>query len=132
MESHRFLFPLLLLVGLASGSASPSVIRLYGDRSRKFLRDDDGLYCESWRFSIETNDAGKWTSIPSRCQKFVEDYMTGDRYLSDSTVVAEDSLDFAKAVEIAADGRDSWVFDIDETLLSNLPYYEAHGFGYGS
>nr|ACJ85120.1 unknown [Medicago truncatula] len=27
------------------------------------------------------------------------------------------------------DGRDLWVFDIDETTLSNLPYYATHGFG---
>lgn len=128
MEPHRFLLPALLLVGLASGSASPSVIRLYGDRNRKFLRDSDTLDCESWKFAIETNDAGEWYSIPSGCLDFVKDYITGDRYLSDSTAVAQYSLEFAKTVEIAADGMDSWVFDVDETLLSNLAYYEAHGF----
>ncbi|KAK4798455.1 hypothetical protein SAY86_030781 [Trapa natans] len=129
MESRRFLFSVLLLVGLRCGAASRSVIRLYDDQSQKFLRLDDNLYCESWRFSVETNDAGKWESIPSRCQRFVEDYMTGGRYLSDSTIVADYALEFARGVQIAADGRDAWVFDIDETLLSNLPYYESHGFG---
>lgn len=130
MESRRFLFSILVLVGLRCGYASQSVIRLYGDQSRKFLRDDDGRYCDSWRFSVETNDAGKWDSVPSRCQQFVQDYMTGERYLSDSTAVADYSLQFARGVEIASDGRDAWVFDIDETLLSNVPYYESHGFGY--
>lgn len=78
---------------------------------------------------METNDAGYWSTIPARCEGFVEDYMTGEQYLSDSEFVAEDSFAFAKTVEIAGDGRDAWVFDIDETLLSNLPYYAEHGFG---
>jgi hypothetical protein len=26
--------------------------------------------------------------------------------------------------------KEAWVFDIDETSLSNLPYYATHGFGY--
>lgn len=55
--------------------------------------------------------------------------MTGDRYLSDSEVVADDSLAYAKTVNMSGDGKDAWVFDIDETLLSNVPYYAAHGFG---
>ncbi|KAF3489030.1 hypothetical protein F2Q69_00055694, partial [Brassica cretica] len=37
---------------------------------------------------------------------------------------------FASSVEFSGDGKDIWVFDIDETLLSNLPYYIDHGFGY--
>lgn len=55
--------------------------------------------------------------------------MTGSHYVSDSEVAALDSISFAQSINITGDGKDSWVFDIDETLLSNLPYYEAHGFG---
>lgn len=126
MESYRYLFFSILILTLAASSTSQSIIQLYGDR--KFLRDDS-LYCESWRFSVETNDAGSWSTIPSKCQKLVQDYMTGERYLSDSLVVAEFSSELAKSVKIDGDGKDAWVFDIDETLLSNVPYYEAHGFG---
>ncbi|KAI9191992.1 hypothetical protein LWI28_016490 [Acer negundo] len=96
---------------------------------RKIRVDDDGLYCDSWRFSVETNDAGIWSYIPSRCVKFVQDYMTGDRYSSDSAVVSGFCLDFIKTVNVSGDGKDAWVFDIDETLLTNLPYYVDHGFG---
>ncbi|KAM1034452.1 hypothetical protein PS1_038132 [Malus domestica] len=35
---------------------------------------------------------------------------------------------FAKGVTISRDGKDAWVFNIDETLLSNFPYYQAYGF----
>lgn len=67
--------------------------------------------------------------IPSRCQAFVQDYMTGESYRSDSEVVADYALEFAKSVVVYGDGKDAWVFDIDETLLSNIPYYQSHGFG---
>jgi len=55
--------------------------------------------------------------------------MNGEVYSSDSQMIAAESLEFAKSVQITGDGKDVWVFDIDETLLSNLPYYAAHGFG---
>lgn len=55
--------------------------------------------------------------------------MTGDSYRSDSEAVADSSLEFAKSVEVYGDGKDACVFDIDETLLSNVPYYKQHGFG---
>uniref|UniRef100_A0A5B7APQ3 Putative acid phosphatase 1-like n=2 Tax=Davidia involucrata TaxID=16924 RepID=A0A5B7APQ3_DAVIN len=138
MDSGRYV-AVLLIFSFISTAYPQSVIQIrpenhnsvasnliYGGRR---VRRDDSLYCDSWRLSVETNDAGEWSQIPSRCQGFVEEYMTGDRYRSDSEVVADASLAFAKTIEVAGDGKDAWVFDIDETLLSNLPYYEAHGFG---
>ncbi|XP_021894859.1 acid phosphatase 1 [Carica papaya] len=124
MDSHLHsllsIIPLLLfLISLASAK---SIIQMP-------TSSDDSLCCDSWRLSAETNNAGYWTNIPSRCIQFVQDYMTGARYLSDFHVVSEFSLDFARSVEIGTDGKDAWIFDIDETLLSNLPYYELHGFG---
>ncbi|TMW92349.1 hypothetical protein EJD97_013175 [Solanum chilense] len=97
-------------------------------RHRK-IPNDDALYCDSWRFTVETNNAGLWSMIPQRCISFVQDYTTGDRYSSDSAAVADLSLAFANTVNVSNDGMDAWVFDIDETLLSNLPYYVEHGFG---
>ncbi|XVE98062.1 hypothetical protein REPUB_Repub03eG0073000 [Reevesia pubescens] len=55
--------------------------------------------------------------------------MTGQRYMSDSEIVADYSLGYASSVEIAGDGKDVWIFDVDETLLTNLPFYQVHGFG---
>ncbi|KAJ9167899.1 hypothetical protein P3X46_019489 [Hevea brasiliensis] len=117
----------LLLFSLLSITVSQSIIRMPSDR--KTRNADDDLYCASWRLSVETNNAGYWTNLPSRCGRYVEHYTTGDLYFSDSEVVASDSLAFARTVKIAGDGKDAWVFDIDETLLSNLPYYALHGFG---
>jgi hypothetical protein len=117
----------ILLCLIFTTVVSQSIIQISPDHRK--IRIDDDIYCESWRFSIETNDAGYWSTIPERCLRFVQDYMTGDRYRYDSELVAENSLKFAKTVEISGNGSDAWVFDIDETLLSNLPYYELNGFG---
>lgn len=78
---------------------------------------------------METNNAGIWEQIPPRCQHFVEEYMTSERYLSDSEIIANFSSEFANTLKLEGGGRDAWVFDIDETLLSNMPYYAIHGFG---
>ncbi|CAH8305979.1 unnamed protein product [Eruca vesicaria subsp. sativa] len=42
---------------------------------------------------------------------------------------SEEASIFASTVDFSGDGKDAWIFDIDETLLSNLPYYIDHGFG---
>ncbi|CAN6456830.1 unnamed protein product [Victoria cruziana] len=94
-------------------------------------RHDSGedAFCSSWHFAVETNDAGFWATVPQNCVGYVRRYITGTRYESDLAMVASKSLEFARGLEIAGDGKDAWIFDIDETLLSNLPYYAASGFG---
>lgn len=79
---------------------------------------------------METNNAGYWATIPARCRGFVEAYMKGDHYVSDSEVVAVEAIYFARDFDIAGNGKDAWIFDVDETLLSNLPYYIEVDFGY--
>ncbi|KAI4973364.1 hypothetical protein ZWY2020_035625 [Hordeum vulgare] len=37
---------------------------------------------------------------------------------------------YVDSLKLACNGKEVWVFDIDETTLSNLPYYAKHGFGY--
>ncbi|KAK3005215.1 LOW QUALITY PROTEIN: hypothetical protein RJ639_015887 [Escallonia herrerae] len=133
MNPTQYLVALLTL-SLTTTSFSQSIIQLptrhrHPLTGNRRIRADDSLYCTSWRFSVETNDAGAWSSIPARCQDYVKDYVSGDRYLSDSDVVAGDSLAFIRTVNVSTEGKDAWVFDIDETLLSNLPYYAKHGYG---
>ncbi|CAI9100478.1 OLC1v1037591C1 [Oldenlandia corymbosa var. corymbosa] len=124
---------LLFLLHLHGSIASPdSLIRILPERdssNRRKLPRDDYIRCDSWRFTVETNDAGPWSRIPFSCATFVKDYVSGYRYTSDSEAVADASIAFAKTVKLSGDGKDVWVFDIDETLLTNLPYYADHGFG---
>ncbi|XP_010548683.1 PREDICTED: acid phosphatase 1-like [Tarenaya hassleriana] len=102
-----------------------AVIKLPSDRSGSTA----GEYCESWRLAVETNNAGSWNVVPVACKDFVADYVTGGQFDSDYEVMADYAVEFAKTLKIAGDGYDAWVFDIDETLLTNIDYYKAHGFG---
>ncbi|TYJ29528.1 hypothetical protein E1A91_A06G074300v1 [Gossypium mustelinum] len=126
-----FLFLLLVTTSVLESSASfePNIRLPTTATSVPRSNIDDDLYCASWQLAVETNNAGSWAAIPSRCVPFVRAYMTGQRYASDCEVVANYSLAYASTVQIASDGKDAWVFDVDETLLTNLPYYRDHGFG---
>lgn len=79
---------------------------------------------------METNSANGWKTVPEECVDYVKEYMTGRGYGGDLERVSKESEDYAKTVELVGDGRDVWIFDIDDTLLSNLPYYANHGYGY--
>ncbi|XP_038695511.1 acid phosphatase 1-like [Tripterygium wilfordii] len=130
LSSNQSLLLSVLLFALISSTISRSIIRMPSATSRRNIHADENyLYCDSWRLSVETNNAGSWSTIPSSCVSFVQDYMTGDRFISDSETVVADSLAFALTVGIVGDGKDAWIFDVDDTLLSNLPYYQDNGWG---
>ncbi|KAL6585908.1 hypothetical protein OROMI_002552 [Orobanche minor] len=123
---------LLLILAIDPTLSSRAIIQLPAEKQAAKISSCQGgldLPCESWKFTIETNNAGIWSRVPGNCVDYVKEYITGERYLSDSEAVSNDALTHAAAVELSANGKDAWVFDIDETLLSNVPYYAANGFG---
>lgn len=81
---------------------------------------------------MEANNINPWKTIPLECAEYVKDYMTGRAYGFDLERVSNDAGVYAKSVELIGDGKDVWIFDVDDTLLSNLPYYADHGYGYDS
>lgn len=86
--------------------------------------------CLAWRLSVETGSLRNWTVVPPKCVSYVEKYMmTSGQYWEDSKVTGLTILDYVKTLKLSGDGKDAWVFDIDETLLSNIPYYQQHEFG---
>ncbi|KAK2406248.1 acid phosphatase [Trifolium repens] len=85
--------------------------------------------CSSWRLGVEAHNVRDWKTIPQECEKYVGNYMLGDQYRADSKTVNDEGYLYAKSLNLSRDGKDIWVFDIDETSLSNLPYYAKHGFG---
>lgn len=89
-----------------------------------------GVSCQSWRFGVETNNLIEWKTIPKECEGYVGHYMLGSQYREDSEVVTEAAYNYAKNLNLTNDGNNIWVFDVDETTLSNLPFYARHGFGY--
>ncbi|CAL4910013.1 unnamed protein product [Urochloa decumbens] len=85
--------------------------------------------CASWRLGVETNNIRGWYSIPAECRGYVSDYMFSDQFRQDCAVAAREAAAYAEGLELAGDGREVWVFDIDDTVLTNLPYYADTGFG---
>ncbi|RLN12090.1 acid phosphatase 1-like isoform X1 [Panicum miliaceum] len=114
----------------------PLVIDLPSSAAGPRDGDDEGLddvpadvRCASWRLAAEANNLAPWKAVPAECAAHVRDYVTGVAYRSDLELVARESAAYARAAPLRGDGRDAWVFDVDETLLSNLPYYADHGYG---
>ena len=83
---------------------------------------------------MEVNNLRGWALVPDSCEKYVAAYMTGNGYIDDSALAAQEAYVYASSYNLSGDGssKHAWVFDIDETSLSNLPYYKVHNFGYVS
>ncbi|XP_064952724.1 acid phosphatase 1-like isoform X2 [Musa acuminata AAA Group] len=128
MGPFRFLL-LFFFLGVVAAESPQTILRTTTQAVAASAFAYDHLYCDSWRLSVETNNARFWRTVPFRCSEFVQEYMSGARYASDTDIVVDESLAFARSVQIANDGNDAWIFDVDETLLSNVPYYAINGFG---
>ncbi|KAK7294274.1 hypothetical protein RJT34_17161 [Clitoria ternatea] len=83
--------------------------------------------CQSWRLGVEAHNVINWKTVPQECETYIGNYMVGDQYRSDSKTVNREGYLYARTLNIT--NYDIWVFDVDETTLSNLPYYAQHGFG---
>ncbi|XP_039133030.1 acid phosphatase 1-like [Dioscorea cayenensis subsp. rotundata] len=135
MKSFILLAILLLCISIAptrsTTTADPHLPRplILQFPSVDAEKEDLIMWCQSWRFAGEANKLAPWKSVPEDCAAYVKDYVTGKGYRFDLEIVATVTLAYARSFELADDGMDAWVFDIDETLLSNLPYYSDHGFG---
>jgi len=97
---------------------------------KKVVGDNLKSYCESWRINVELNNIREFSVVPQECVEHVKKYMTSAQYKADSVrAVEEIRLYLSGCCTLKGDGKDSWIFDIDETLLSTIPYYKKHGFG---
>ncbi|KAI4301044.1 hypothetical protein L6164_034363 [Bauhinia variegata] len=98
--------------------------------SRNGVGDSLKNYCESWRMNVEVSNIRGFSVVPQECVGHVKKYMTSTQYKADSKRAAEEiKLYFSGCCTLKGDGKDAWIFDIDETLLSTIPYYNKHGFG---
>lgn len=87
-------------------------------------------YCESWRVNVELNNIRDFTVVPQECVWFVQKYMTSSQYEDDvERAVDEAILYLGKTCceKKTCDGMDAWIFDIDDTLLSTIPYHKSNG-----
>lgn len=89
--------------------------------------------CLSWRLAVETNNIRDWKLVPFECENYVGHYMLGKQYRADCEQVADAAIEYAAGLTLASDdGKDIWVFDIDETTLSNVPYYARSDVAFGA
>ncbi|KAF7106145.1 hypothetical protein CFC21_106900 [Triticum aestivum] len=93
------------------------------------LGSHGGVPCDSWRLGVEAYNVRDWKMVPANCEGYVGHYMLGSHYRRDSKVVIDQAIAYLDSLRLAGNGKEVWVFDIDETMLSNLPYYATHGFG---
>ncbi|KAL0304058.1 UNVERIFIED_CONTAM: Acid phosphatase 1 [Sesamum radiatum] len=96
---------------------------------KQLTPEEAHLQCTSWRVAVEANNLSPWKTIPEDCADYVKEYMTGNGYEFDLQRVYNEAGIYARSVNLSGDGKDAWIFDVDETLLSNLPYYAEHGYG---
>ncbi|KAL5072616.1 hypothetical protein RYX36_011600 [Vicia faba] len=92
--------------------------------------DDDERYGLSWRLAVETNNTERpWKTVPLRCYKHVENYMVGGQYQLDMNIIVDQIVFYAKSHIPVPSNKDAWIFDVDDTCISNVPYYKANRFG---
>ncbi|XP_072965711.1 acid phosphatase 1-like [Typha angustifolia] len=105
---------LLMLSLISSTSSSQNHLKLLHQEG------DKDVYCESWRFAAETDDLLKWNTTPKECMEYVKSYISMGQYELDLFFVAKRALEYAKTLRLAGGGKDIWIFDIDETLISTI------------
>ncbi|GMN37115.1 hypothetical protein TIFTF001_006544 [Ficus carica] len=128
-----FLATLLGATTAQAGILYPTIIKkgehLRPQSNARRSASHGGEPCKSWQFAIETHNLIDWKTVPNECELFVGRYLLGDQYAEDSKVVTREAFKFALSFNKSYDGFDIWIFAIDETALSNLPYYASRGFG---
>ncbi|CAA3023292.1 Hypothetical predicted protein [Olea europaea subsp. europaea] len=92
----------------------------------------EGLDCLSWRLAVETNNLQNWDTVPMSCEEYVGHYMLGKQYRHDYESVADATIKYAKSLKLAGDDKDIWIFDVDETVLTNIPYYARSDVLFGA
>ncbi|GKA18654.1 acid phosphatase, class B-like protein [Tanacetum coccineum] len=120
-----------LLLTIATAIAVDNEIHLLMPHSGSAGLKHSDLDCLSWRLAVETNNIRDW-QVSETCEDYVGNYMLGKQYRKDCDLVAEEAYEYAKGLNISKDGKDIWVFDIDETTLSNLPYYARDTVAFGT
>ncbi|CAK9165681.1 unnamed protein product [Ilex paraguariensis] len=87
-------------------------------------------YCESWRINVELNNIKEFDVVPQECIEYIGKYMTSTQYKADiERAIEESSLYLSSCCSLNGNGKDSWIFDVDDTLLSTVPYFKRHNFG---
>lgn len=85
-------------------------------------------FCASILLNTEINNL-QGSVLPPECSRFVARYVQSGQYYVDFAVAVETARQYLNTYQVHKDGRDLVVLDIDETSLSNMPYYAHHHYG---
>ncbi|CAL0299843.1 unnamed protein product [Lupinus luteus] len=87
-------------------------------------------YCESWRMNVELHNIRDFEVVPEECTDYIGEYVRSTQYKVDSERATEECLVYlSNSCNLKKDGKDAWIFDIDDTLLSTIPYYKNNSYG---
>jgi hypothetical protein len=82
-------------------------------------------YCESWRMNVELHNIRDFQVVPEECTEYIAKYVKSTQYKVDSERTTEECLLYlSTSCNLKKDGKDAWIFDIDDTLLSAVPFYK--------
>ncbi|KEH42677.1 plant acid phosphatase [Medicago truncatula] len=82
-------------------------------------------YCESWRMNVELHNIRDFQVVPEECTEYITKYVKSTQYKVDSERTTEECLVYlSTSCNLKKDGKDAWIFDIDDTLLSTIPFYK--------
>ncbi|KAF5931992.1 hypothetical protein HYC85_028163 [Camellia sinensis] len=132
MKFTLLFFFLATMLSTSHASSIPHQIHLLRPHSGAAGHHVPSSSCLSWRLAVETDNIRGWNLVPATCETYVGHYMLGHQYRKDCNAAAYAALVYAKSLKLAGDGKDVWIFDIDETALSNLPYYARPDNAFGA
>lgn len=116
------LFTLIITLSILLATCQHKADTVVKQGSRALDRVD---VCRSFALNYELNNLRGNDVFPSMCEEYVFHYMRSGQYENDvkGTIRAADN--YWSSVIPNADGFDAVVMDIDETALSNVPYYNS-------
>ncbi|CAA2994928.1 acid phosphatase 1-like [Olea europaea subsp. europaea] len=80
--------------------------------------------------NVELHNIRDFEVVPEECVQYIGKYMTSTQYKVDSErTIDECTVHMFTSCDFKKDGKDAWIFDIDDTLLSTVPYYKKNNFG---
>ncbi|XP_038882273.1 acid phosphatase 1-like [Benincasa hispida] len=111
-------------------TASASDWSILSQRSKTGLKISLKNYCESWRLNVELHNIRFFKVVPEECVSYIGKYVTSTQYKVDSERTIEECIVYlSKGCDLKGDGTDAWIFDIDDTLISTVPYYKKKQYG---
>ncbi|KAF4351630.1 hypothetical protein F8388_003283 [Cannabis sativa] len=103
---------------------------ILNQRTKNGLQISLRNYCESWRMNVELHNIRGFEVVPEECASYIGKYVTSTQYKVDSERAIEECIVFlSTSCNLKKDGKDAWIFDIDDTLLSTVPFYKKHHYG---